>query len=117
MTTPNRPGWYDDPQDPSAQRYWDGRNWTPQRQRKPDPRAARPPVTPAQQPPSAAPTQVTPLQPPPPRPNLPPSAAQTRAARPPPLPPRQSATGSSRWALGLDLLLDFTPAAGRGAWF
>jgi hypothetical protein len=90
MTTPNQPGWYDDPQDPNAQRYWDGRNWTPQRQRKPDARAARPPVTPAQQPPppSAAPTQVTPLQAPPPRPNPPPSAAQTRAAPLPPRPPQ-----------------------------
>lgn len=33
MTTP-RPGWYDDPEDPNAQRYWDGQNWTPHRQRK-----------------------------------------------------------------------------------
>jgi Protein of unknown function (DUF2510) len=22
------PGWYPDPWDPQAQRYWDGRNWT-----------------------------------------------------------------------------------------
>jgi Protein of unknown function (DUF2510) len=92
MTTPNQPGWYDDPQDPNAQRYWDGRNWTPHQQRKPDGRAARPPVMPPQQPPappSAAPTQVTPL---PPRPNRPPSAAPTRAAPlPPPSPPRAAA--------------------------
>jgi hypothetical protein len=32
--TPQQPGWYDDPHDPTAQRYWDGRDWTPQRQRK-----------------------------------------------------------------------------------
>ncbi|WP_082964149.1 DUF2510 domain-containing protein [Mycobacterium sp. E796] len=98
MTTPNQPGWYDDPQDPNAQRFWDGRTWTPQRQRKPDARAPRPPVNrPQQPPPSAAPTQVTPVQPPPPRPNLPPSAAQTRAAPLPPLPPRPPApTGPPR---------------------
>jgi len=34
MTTPLQPGWYDDPQDPNAQRYWDGQDWTPHRQRK-----------------------------------------------------------------------------------
>jgi hypothetical protein len=37
MTTPNQPGWYDDPQDPNAQRYWDGRGWTPHRQHRPPP--------------------------------------------------------------------------------
>lgn len=101
MTTPNQPGWYNDPQDPNAQRYWDGRTWTPQRQRRPDVRAPRPPLNRPQQPPppSAAQTQVTPLQPPPPRPpgsNLP-SAAQTRAAPLPPLPPRPPApTGPPR---------------------
>jgi len=36
MTTLDQPaGWYDDPQDPNAQRYWDGQGWTPHRQRKP----------------------------------------------------------------------------------
>ncbi|MES3664270.1 DUF2510 domain-containing protein [Mycobacterium intracellulare] len=34
MTTPAQPGWYDDPEDSDAQRYWDGRDWTPHRQRK-----------------------------------------------------------------------------------
>jgi hypothetical protein len=34
MTTP-KPGWYEDPQDPTAQRYWDGQSWAPHRQRKP----------------------------------------------------------------------------------
>ncbi len=33
MTTPDQPGWYDDPQDPNVRRYWDGRGWTPQRRR------------------------------------------------------------------------------------
>jgi hypothetical protein len=35
MTTPRPPGWYDDPDDSNAQRYWNGQEWTPQRQRKP----------------------------------------------------------------------------------
>lgn len=63
MTTPNQPGWYDDPQDSNAQRYWDGQDWTPHRQRKPNVRAARPPEQQAPPPsnlppPSAAPTQA-----------------------------------------------------------
>lgn len=35
MTTPNQPGWYGDPRDPDAQRYWDGRGWTPHRRHSP----------------------------------------------------------------------------------
>jgi uncharacterized protein DUF2510/uncharacterized protein DUF4333 len=34
VETPQPAGWYDDPNDPSAQRYWDGKDWPPQRQRK-----------------------------------------------------------------------------------
>jgi hypothetical protein len=34
------PGWYDDPHDRNALRYWDGQQWTPQQQRK---AAATPP--------------------------------------------------------------------------
>ena len=30
-------GWYDDPSDPTALRYWNGSEWTPSRQRKADP--------------------------------------------------------------------------------
>lgn len=33
MTTPDA-GWYEDPEDPNSQRYWDGQEWTPQRQPK-----------------------------------------------------------------------------------
>lgn len=54
MTTPAQPGWYDDPENSAAQRYWDGQNWTPHRQRKnttptaPDPASvAAPPPPPA----------------------------------------------------------------------
>ncbi len=50
MTTPPEPGWYDDPQDPTAQRYWDGQNWTPQRQRRPITGPAQPRVVPAEVP-------------------------------------------------------------------
>jgi hypothetical protein len=32
---PPQPGWYDDPDDSNAQRYWDGQHWTPLRERKP----------------------------------------------------------------------------------
>jgi hypothetical protein len=28
MTTPGPAGWYDDPDNPEAQRYWDGQGWT-----------------------------------------------------------------------------------------
>ncbi|HZU47122.1 MAG TPA: DUF2510 domain-containing protein, partial [Mycobacterium sp.] len=59
MTTPNQPGWYDDPQDPNAQRYWDGQEWTPHRQRKPAAggrQQASPPPSPPPTPAAAAPT-------------------------------------------------------------
>ena len=42
MTTPNQPGWYDDPHDANAQRYWDGQGWTPHRQQKPTAWATQP---------------------------------------------------------------------------
>lgn len=45
MTTP-QPGWYDDPDDSNAQRYWDGQTWPPHRQRKPVTRPASPPPPP-----------------------------------------------------------------------
>jgi Protein of unknown function (DUF2510) len=69
MTAPGQPGWYDDENDPSAQRYWDGQNWTPHRQRK---QASGP-----------APASVSPAPPP-----LPPQA-------PPPPPP--SPAGQAQW--------------------
>lgn len=43
------PGWYDDPDDAKAERYWDGQSWSPNRRRKqapPVPRqSASPPPT------------------------------------------------------------------------
>jgi Protein of unknown function (DUF2510) len=68
MTTPQQPGWYDDPHDSNAQRYWDGQDWTPHRQRKPISAPTPPPVMPAQPPP---PPPVMPTQPPPPLPVTP----------------------------------------------
>jgi hypothetical protein len=72
MTTPN-PGWYGDPEDPNAQRYWDGQEWTPHRQRKTTSASAgqpaaqtpqQPPAPPAPPPPSAGgPTPQYQLQP------------------------------------------------------
>jgi hypothetical protein len=67
MTMPDQPGWYDDPDDSNAQRYWDGQDWTPHRQRKPASRPARSSVmpTPAQQPPPPPNPTSTPRPPPP----------------------------------------------------
>jgi pimeloyl-ACP methyl ester carboxylesterase len=69
MTTP-QPGWYDDVDDANAQRYWDGQQWTPRRQRKPKGSVtARPTLPPAQLPRSAqatSPAQPTPAAQPPP---------------------------------------------------
>jgi hypothetical protein len=69
MTTP-RPGWYDDAQDVNAQRYWDGQQWTPRRQRKPKsvPLPSPTLLRPTELPPSTQlppPTQPPPLMPPP----------------------------------------------------
>jgi Protein of unknown function (DUF2510) len=73
MTTPNEPGWYDDPNDPNAERYWDGQDWTPHRQRKPaSPPPSSPPPPPVSSPPppppppATAPTQPAYVAPPPP---------------------------------------------------
>jgi hypothetical protein len=35
MTMPHSEGWYNDPDGSDAERYFDGREWTPQRRRKP----------------------------------------------------------------------------------
>ena len=63
MTTPRQPGWYDDPHDSNAQRYWDGQDWTPHRQRKPLSRPTQAPVTPT--PPQSPPSNLPPPPPPP----------------------------------------------------
>ncbi len=72
MTTPT-PGWYEDPEDPNAQRYWDGQEWTPHRQRNTASASAgqstpqtpqQPPAPPGPPPPSAGgPTPRNQLQP------------------------------------------------------
>jgi Mycobacterium 19 kDa lipoprotein antigen/Protein of unknown function (DUF2510) len=70
MTTPD-PGWYDDPQDENAQRYWDGQDWTPHRHRKPLSPQTQAPVTPPLPPPSNVPP-----------PQLPPSTVATPTRAP-----------------------------------
>jgi hypothetical protein len=59
MTT-TQPGWYDEPENANAQRYWDGQQWTPHRQRKPASAASQPPV-----PAAVAPSSPLPSAPPP----------------------------------------------------
>jgi hypothetical protein len=44
MTMPHSPGWFDDPDDSGALRYFNGQDWTPQRKRKPS--APSPPPQP-----------------------------------------------------------------------
>jgi Protein of unknown function (DUF2510) len=96
MTTPNQPGWYDDPQDSSAQRYWDGQDWTPHRQRKPSsrsvPAAAMPPPPPAPPPNLPPPSAAAPTQPAP-RPIPPPPPGAMPPQPPPPNMPQQPMPG------------------------
>jgi hypothetical protein len=77
MTTPQQPGWYDDPGDAKAQRYWDGQVWTPQRRRKPMSSANQQPATPPalSAPPSPAPSPYS-GSPPPSQANQPPPLVQ-----------------------------------------
>ncbi len=83
MTAPDPPGWYDDPTDSKAQRYWDGQNWTPHRQRKQVSRQPQAPVTPS--PPSLPPNLPPPSGPA--VPNLPPPSGPAAPNLPPPFPP------------------------------
>jgi hypothetical protein len=55
-------GWYDDPENPDAHRYWDGQDWTPHRQRKTAATSPPPPATPT--PPAQAPPPTQQSQPP-----------------------------------------------------
>ncbi len=70
MTTTDKPGWYDDPYDPKALRYWDGQDWTPHRERKPASHPAPQPVMPSSAPPP--PPAATLASTPPPAPSVPP---------------------------------------------
>ena len=74
MTTTTPPGWYDDPEDSSGQRYWDGQAWTPHRQQKPV------------SPPAGAPS-LPPLRPAPANVGYPPPAPQQAAWPSPGYPP------------------------------
>jgi pyruvate/2-oxoglutarate dehydrogenase complex dihydrolipoamide acyltransferase (E2) component len=88
MTTPDQPGWYDDPKDPKAQRYWDGQEWTPHRQRKP----ASPPAQPST---AATPPRPSPPPPSPPSNVPPPSSSPPNVPPTPPPPPAQPAQSPS----------------------
>ncbi|WP_156744168.1 DUF2510 domain-containing protein [Mycobacterium sp. 1164985.4] len=59
MTNPYQAGWYDDPYDANAQRFWDGRNWTPHQQLKTTPSMGQP----ARPWPAPMPTPGPPAQP------------------------------------------------------
>jgi hypothetical protein len=96
MTSSMPEGWYDDPENSNAQRYWDGQAWTPHRQRKPPsaqssapslpPPSAPPPPPPSASPPPPPPPSASPLPPPPASPLPPPPSAS-----PLPPPPGQQA--------------------------
>jgi Protein of unknown function (DUF2510) len=95
MTTPSQPGWYDDPNEPKAQRYWDGQDWTPRRRRKsalPSPPPSPPPPPPP--PPQQTPPPLPPQQAPPPPSALPqpPTNPVSNVSSPPP--PNQQASWS-----------------------
>ena len=81
MTAPRQRGWYDDPHDSNAQRYWDGQHWTPHRQRKLTLQSAPPPSPP---PPVPSPS------PPPPAPSTGLSPSPTSST--PPTPPASGMT-------------------------
>jgi hypothetical protein len=104
MTTPNEPGWYGDPNDSNAERYWDGQDWTPHRQRKSASPAAAPPPpsSPAPPPVSSLPPPVT--APPPP----PPAAAPTQPAYVAP-PPFDHSSGTAQ-------AVDASPQLPTPAW-
>jgi hypothetical protein len=74
---PQGPGWYDDPQDANAQRFWDGQEWTPHRQRKPVARQVQVPVKAT--PPPLPPPPPSNLPPPPPTQAQPPAAPRVES--------------------------------------
>jgi hypothetical protein len=100
MTTPDRPGWYDDPQDSGAQRYWDGQDWTPHRQRKlqttkPQPTVAAPPPQSSSPPTPPPPSPV--VESPPSQPPLPPPLVGGSSSWEQPPPPPTGAGDSTSW--------------------
>lgn len=118
MTTPDQAGWYDDTDDSTAQRYWDGKDWTTRRRRKPAVPSARasavptpppPPATPKLPPPPSAPAVASPAPPPPPATQLP----------PPPLPPPGSqpqSAGAQTASGGLATVKGFVGNLSITAW-
>jgi hypothetical protein len=119
-TTIQQPGWYDDPNDLSAQRYWDGHDWTPQRQRRPSWQPSSAPVTAMPPHPPTPPIGAT-MPPPPPSYQtspLPVGSWHPPTSPPQPLPSPMWPTGqpafgdhaaipvgSARYAVGLALVV------------
>jgi hypothetical protein len=99
MTSSLGPGWYDDPEDPSAQRYWDGQSWTEHRQPKPPPAYPAPTYPAGAYPTPAYPTPGYPASPygsaPPPAPGM----------YTPGVPPRRSQTPMIIGAVGAVVVL------------
>lgn len=96
MTTPRQPGWYDDPQDPNAQRYWDGDDWTPHRQRKSSSPSVQPTVASPQTQQPPPPAGLPPRTGLPPVPNAPSSPPPPPGMPPPPPPPGSSPAGAGQ---------------------
>lgn len=71
MSTPIGPGWYDDPDDQKAERWWDGQAWSPNRRRKQSTFSSQAPEPP--------PATYFPVAPPDPLPYPDPSAIQDPA--------------------------------------
>jgi hypothetical protein len=94
-------GWYDDPEQPGQQRYWDGSAWTEHRAPgaetpAPPPAAPAAPMAPTP-PPAAAPTPPPAAAPTTPPPVAPPVGAPTGAPLPPPSAPPATTSRKGLW--------------------
>lgn len=110
MSVPS--GWYDDPQDSTSLRYWDGVTWTDHRTPKAPPAPAAPsPAVPASTP--VAPSSSAPNQGASDPWTAPPSTSVPAYPSMPPLSAPPASTAA--WALGVPTTPDGVPLAGLGA--
>ncbi len=115
MSTPS--GWYDDPQDSTQLRYWDGVTWTDHRTPKAPPAPAAAPPAPAA-PAAPTPTPATPTYGAPGAGTSDPwtSAPSTSAPAYPSMPQMsQLPAANAPWALGVPATPDGVPLAGLGS--